>query len=183
MNKRIIQSLISLYGEHNAVAVGNRLSDLMVSQTPRDASSGTFSLSQHDALLITYADQLSEPGVAPLQTLADFCHQQLRDLVSGVHLLPFYPWSSDDGFSVKDFFAIEPTYGNWADVARFRPGFDLMFDAVFNHMSAQGDWFQKFLADDPTFRDFFVTVEGNPDLRSCAPGFAAIDGISNQQPA
>jgi glycosidase len=39
-----------------------------------------------------------------------------------------------------------------------------MFDAVFNHMSAQGEWFQRFLADEPEFRDFFVTVVGNPDL-------------------
>lgn len=117
-----------------------------------------------DALLITYADQVRAPGQSPLQTLADFAAEHLRGVVSGIHLLPFYPWSSDDGFAVKDFFAVDRAFGTWNDLARFRPHFDLMFDAVFNHMSAQGEWFQKFLAGDPQFADFFVTVEGDPDL-------------------
>jgi glycosidase len=121
-------------------------------------------LSERDALLITYADQVREPDRAPLATLADFTRAHLAAVVSGVHLLPFYPWSSDDGFSVKDFFAVDPAFGDWPDIERFRPDFDLMFDAVFNHMSAQGEWFQKFVADEPEFRDFFVTVTGNPDL-------------------
>lgn len=81
-----------------------------------------------------------------------------------MHLLPFYPWSSDDGFSVKDFLAVEPGYGTWADIARLGAQFDLMFDAVFNHVSVQGEWFQRFLADDPRYRDFFITVEGSPGL-------------------
>ena len=60
---------------------------------------------------------MHEPGVAPLQTLAAFGERHLANVVSSVHLLPFYPWSSDDGFSVKDYFAVEPAYGNWADLA------------------------------------------------------------------
>ena len=122
------------------------------------------SLTQRDALLITYADQVREPGVRPLQTLAEFCEAHLDGLISGVHLLPFYPWSSDDGFSVKDFFAVEPAYGTWDDISELGGRFDLMFDAVLNHLSAQGDWFQRFLRDEPEFRDFFVTVQGHPDL-------------------
>lgn len=121
-------------------------------------------LSERDALLITYADQVSEPGIAPLRTLADFCARRLGEVVSGVHVLPFYPWSSDDGFSVKDYFAVAPEYGGWDDLAALRPRFDLMFDAVFNHASAQGKWFQGFLRDEPAWRDFFVTVAGDPDL-------------------
>lgn len=115
-------------------------------------------------MLITYADQVHEPERKPLQTLADFATVKLHDTLSAVHLLPFYPWSSDDGFSVKDFFAVDPAFGTWADIDRLRPHFALMFDAVFNHMSAQGGWFQQFLAGDPRRRDFFVTVEGTPDL-------------------
>lgn len=125
---------------------------------------GSGALSERDALLITYADQLREDGIAPLQTLATFCERRLADVVSGVHILPFFPWTSDDGFSVKDYFAVEPDYGTWEDLAALRERFDLMFDAVFNHMSAEGDWFQRFLRDEPEFRDFFVTVKGNPDL-------------------
>lgn len=166
MKAQIDQHLITLYGEKVGSQVAGKLSSLLKTELPRREAAGAIRLSQSDALLITYADQVREPGRAPLQTLADFCSQHLRGLLSGVHILPFYPWSSDDGFSVKDFFAVEPTYGTWGDVARLRSGFDLMFDAVLNHMSAQGEWFQKFLADDPAYRDFFVTVEGNPDLSS-----------------
>lgn len=167
MTARILEHLQFLYGRERAGAVAARL-DALLARFPQEIRSESDlhrrALTQHDALLITYADQVRAPGATPLQTLADFAARHLRDVVSGIHLLPFYPWSSDDGFSVKDYFAVEPAYGTWDDLARFQPQFDLMFDAVFNHMSAQGDWFQGFLRDEPAFRDFFVTVEGNPDL-------------------
>ncbi len=122
------------------------------------------SLTERDVLLIAYADQVREPGQAPLRTLANFCEKRLRDIVSGIHVLPFYPWSSDDGFAVKDYYKVDPAVGDWEDVASLARSFDLMFDAVFNHMSARGDWFQRFQRDEPEFRDFFVTVDGHPDL-------------------
>jgi len=161
-----IQALLrSLYGERVGADTRLELGKLLARQAATaDSSPKADALSQRDALLITYADQVQQPDRTPLQTLAGFAEQHLRDVLSGIHLLPFYPWSSDDGFSVKDFFAVEPAYGSWDDVARFRPGFDLMFDAVFNHMSAEGDWFQRFLRDEPAYHDFFVTVAGNPDL-------------------
>jgi sucrose phosphorylase len=115
-------------------------------------------------VLITYADQIRETDKAPLQTLAGFCRTRLSGTISAIHILPFYPWTSDDGFSVKDYFAVAPEYGTWEDIASLARDFDLMFDAVFNHMSAQSDWFKRFQADDPAFRDFFVTVRGSPDL-------------------
>jgi len=65
---------------------------------------------------------------------------------------------------VKDFFAVDPSCGVWEDIARLNTDFDLMFDAVFNHLSAQGEWFQRFLADDSRYADFFIAVAGNPDL-------------------
>jgi sucrose phosphorylase len=99
-----------------------------------------------------------------LRTLADFAQTHLHGVVSGIHLLPFYPWTSDDGFAVKDYFGVAAEYGTWDDLARLRSGFDLMFDAVFNHASAQGEWFQRFLSGEAAFADFFVTVDGEPDL-------------------
>src|SRR5688572_8960864 len=120
MNDKILHYLTSLYGRDVAVAVAGKLAKLMSAKTAhRTSRDVAFKLSERDALLISYADQLTEPDRAPLRTLAEFCHGHLRDLVSGVHLLPFYPWSSDDGFSVKDFVAVEPAYGTWDDIARF----------------------------------------------------------------
>ena len=81
-------------------------------------------LTQRDALLITYGDQVRADGVPPLQTLAAFCEQHLRGVVSGVHILPFYPFTSDDGFSVRDFFAVNPALGDWDDVRRLAKSFD-----------------------------------------------------------
>jgi len=162
---RLPALLRSLYGETVGATVLCAIRDLLARQARRPAGRrGADFFSERDALLITYADQVQAPGDAPLRTLANFCERRLGEVISGVHLLPFYPWSSDDGFSVKDYFAVAPEYGTWDDIAAFRRHFELMFDAVFNHASAQGDWFQRFLRDEPEFRDFFVTVSGSPDL-------------------
>lgn len=164
----IDQHLRVLYGESVASECWPRVQRLLdraraklpTPAGPRDC----LPLTQWDALLITYPDQVREAGRAPLDTLADFARARLLDVVSGIHLLPFFPWSSDDGFSVKDYFAVNPDYGTWHDIARLGTDFDLMFDAVFNHISAQSEWFQCFLAGEPRFRDFFINVEGRPDL-------------------
>jgi sucrose phosphorylase len=128
------------------------------------APRGRSELTQRDAILITYGDQVREPGTAPLRTLADFCARHLAGVVSGVHVLPFYPYTSDDGFSVVDYRAINPDLGTWEDVDRLGARFRLMFDAVINHISAHSAWFQGFLRDDPKYRDYFVVVEGERDL-------------------
>ena len=150
MNTAFRQHLDLLYGAPAAATVAGRVSALLDQWRPLlpppSKRRGKLDLSQRDALLITYADQVRKEGEPPLKVLAEFCVRHLKGTVSGVHLLPFYPWSSDDGFSVKDFLAVEPSYGTWEDVARLGADFDLMFDAVFNHVSAQGEWFQRFLA-------------------------------------
>ena len=157
--------LRSLYGEETGLRTAREIEELIALHlaTPGVPPAST-NLCERDALLITYADQVREPNMAPLKTLSGFCDQNLQGVVSGLHILPFYPWTSDDGFSVTDYFAINPDYGTWKDLELLRARFDLMFDAVFNHLSAQSDWFQRFLRDEPEFRDFFVTVKGNPDL-------------------
>ena len=167
MTSQFRQHLDFLYGREGAAASMRQLSVLLKSWprlTPGRFRRAVKPLAEHDILLITYADQLREPGEAPLRTLARFCKSHLRDLVSGVHILPFYPASSDDGFAVKDYFAVDPAFGSWNDVAHLGQSFDLMFDAVVNHLSAQGEWFRRFQRDDPQFRDFFITVKGQPDL-------------------
>ena len=164
----IEEHLKLLYGTAAAPTVAGRVSALLNQWRPRlphrSKQCKELDLSQCDALLITYADQVRKEGEPPLKALAEFCERNLKGTISGVHLLPFYPWSSDDGFSVKDFLAVEPSYGTWEDVTRLGSDFDLMFDAVFNHVSAQGEWFQRFLADDPHFRDFFISVAGSRNL-------------------
>ncbi|MFQ5611235.1 MAG: sugar phosphorylase [Anaerolineae bacterium] len=121
-------------------------------------------LTERDAILITYGDQISEPGQAPLQTLAGFLEAHLVESISTVHLLPFYPYSSDDGFSVIDYRRVDPNLGTWDDVDRLGRHFRLMFDAVINHISRQSAWFQAFVRDEAPYNDFFITVDPATDL-------------------
>ncbi len=134
------------------------LSDSRAPIAPRDGG-----LSQRDSILILYGDQVQAPNEKPLQTLKKFCDNYLTGIVNGIHILPFYPWTSDDGFSVVDYRQIDPALGDWDDISAMQ-NFRLMFDAVINHISSQSEWFQKFLQDDPRYRDYFITIEGNPDL-------------------
>lgn len=121
-------------------------------------------LTQHDSILITYGDQVQTPNEKPLKTLKTFCDNYLIDIVDGVHFLPFYPWTSDDGFSVIDYRQIDPALGSWDDVSSMQDHFRLMFDGVINHISSQSNWFKGFLQDDPHYQNYFVTVEGSPNL-------------------
>ncbi len=156
--------LTALYGE----ALGNdafrRLHSILRAYRPRLRRKTGHQISERDSILITYGDQLQQPDVPHLQTLADFCEKHLTGLISGLHILPFFPYSSDDGFSVIDYRTVNPDLGAWANVERLGGRFRLMFDAVINHLSARSAWFQAFLRGNPKYQDYFITVEGNPDL-------------------
>lgn len=121
-------------------------------------------LTERDSMLITYGDQVQRGNERPLQTLKTFCEIYLENIVNTIHILPFYPWTSDDGFSVVDYRQIDKRLGDWEDVSAFQPKFKLMFDAVINHISSQSEWFQKFLQGDPHYQNYFVSIEGDPDL-------------------
>jgi glycosidase len=129
-----------------------------------DGADRPANLTERDAILITYGDQVREAGVPPLQTLARFCQAHLAGLVSGVHILPFFPYSSDDGFAVIDYRKVDAALGTWEDVARLGASFRLMVDAVLNHVSAESAWFRAFLRDDPAYRDYFIVVPEGADL-------------------
>ena len=158
--------LNALYGAQLGNATFEKLASRLPSPENKKRFSGEGSAAR--AILITYGDQLREPDRPPLRSLAEFADTHLRGVVSGIHLLPFYPYSSDDGFSVIDYTAVNPALGHWDDVARVGQHFALMFDGVINHISAESAWFQAFLRDDERYRDYFIVIagtpEGNPDL-------------------
>ena len=118
---------------------------------------------QTDAMLITYGDSVLDGDRAPLAVLADFLCGHVADVIPDVHVLPFYPYSSDDGFSVIDYRAVNPELGGWDDVAGLAGRFDLMFDGVINHISQHSAWFRGFLADDPAFADYFIVSDPSLD--------------------
>jgi len=119
---------------------------------------------EQDVVLITYADQFQKNDHNALPILTRFYNRWLSSYFSHVHLLPFYPWSSDDGFSVVDYHRVAPKTGEWGDVAELKKSTHLMFDFVCNHMSAKSQWFENYLNQKPGFEDFFIAVDPDTDL-------------------
>jgi len=112
--------------------------------------------------LITYGDGIRRRGEAPLHTLARFLHDVVGDVVSDVHLLPIFPWTSDDGFAVVDHREVNPALGDWQDVTDLAAEHGLMLDFVANHTSSRSPWFLGWLAGDPERRGFYL--EEDPDF-------------------
>ena len=158
--------LVELYGQEQGQVTFQRLSALIERYRSYSPPAGRTrrELTQQDSILITYGDQVTQPGIPPLQSLADFCALHLDQVVSAVHILPFYPYSSDDGFSVIDYKTVDPALGTWTDVASIGRTFRLMFDAVINHISAQSQWFKAYLSGDPRYNEYFIEVSDSPDL-------------------
>lgn len=119
---------------------------------------------ESDVVLITYADQFHKCNENNLTTLRGFYQRWLGDVFSHIHLLPFYPWSSDDGFSVVDYHQVAPSSGSWQDISQLNQITKLMFDFVCNHISAQSEWFQGYLNGNKKYQDFFISVDPKTDL-------------------
>lgn len=163
MIKELLSHLIFLYRKDEAPQLYERARQLMDDRRTR-ITTHDGELTERDSILITYGDQIQSSDQNPLQTLGTFCGKYLANIVSGIHILPFYPWTSDDGFSVVDYRQVDSNLGNWDDISSMQSHFGLMFDGVINHISAQSEWFQGFLRDDPRYQNYFITVEGSPDL-------------------
>ncbi|MDX9953570.1 MAG: sugar phosphorylase [Anaerolineae bacterium] len=168
---RMAHLLALIYGEHAVATVLSaltaRLEAFAASHPPfppRAVLSAEQRLTERDALLITYGDQFREPGVSPLRTLRAFLDAHLSDALSGVHILPCFPYSSDDGFSVIDYRQVDPDLGDWEDVAALGERYRLMFDFVANHISQHSTWFRAFRRGEAPFSGYFIAVEPTLDL-------------------
>lgn len=161
---RIQALLVQIYGTDRGAQAWRRLRVLLADFPPR-AAEGRDLFSEQEIVLITYGDSLREAQTTPLQTMYAFAQRYLAQIVSTIHFLPFFPYSSDDGFAVKDYFAIDPQLGRWEDLRRFKPTFRLMYDWVVNHVSAQSLWFQHYRESQPGFAHLAIEVDPGTDLR------------------
>lgn len=118
----------------------------------------------NNVLLITYGDSIVDGVRPPLEVLAEFLETHLEGTVTGVHILPFFPYSSDDGFAVIDYLQVNPELGDWEHIKRIARHFNLMVDLVINHVSSQHEWFQQFKAGELPGRNYFVTGDPSEDL-------------------
>lgn len=119
---------------------------------------------EFDVILITYGDSIVRPDEAPLATLKAFVGQHLQDVISIIHVLPFFPYSSDDGFSVIDYRQVKPELGEWQHIKALAQDFDLMFDVVINHVSRESRWFADYISDVPPANNYFIEVDPDTDL-------------------
>ena len=119
---------------------------------------------QRDSLLITYGDMVAREGEAPLATLKGFLDKRVGDALSSVHLLPVFPYSSDEGFSVIDYRSIDPKLGTWDDVRAFSTHYRLMLDLVINHVSRKSSWFEDYVNGTAPYRHYFIEVDSDQDL-------------------
>jgi sucrose phosphorylase len=138
--------LSNLYGSQTTRLVEPRLRELIERYRNTIVLPLRSDLTEKDAMLITYGDQVLCEGELPLQTLLRFGEQYLSGIISSMHLLPFFPWSSDDGFSVKDYRQVDPALGSWNDVEQLGKRFRMMYDGVINHASVQGEWVPEVFA-------------------------------------
>ena len=119
---------------------------------------------ENDIAFTTYGDQVSSENEKTLKVLNKFLGNYVSGLIKIVHILPFYPYSSDDGFSVIDYKEVKKENGGWEDIASMGKNFNLMFDAVINHISAESGWFRKYLSGEKAFKDFFIETDPSLDL-------------------
>jgi len=163
--RRLAERLTRLYGADAVPRVLERIAEAanrLASERPEVGFSER--VLRQDPILIAYADQVTAPGAAPIAVLHRWLEHRLHDVLDSVHILPFYPWSSDDGFSVIDYRAVDPALGDWATVERFAQRFNLMVDAVINHVSAESAWVAAFKEGRKPWADYIRVVEPGTDL-------------------
>ncbi len=162
--RKIRNRLTFLYGEEAANACYGELERIMkvyyAYKTPRmiqmeESFNPHERFTEKDVILITYGDLIQAENEKPLEILADFT-KYLKDAINTLHILPFFPYSSDRGFSVTDFEEVDPRLGNWGDILELKSSVKLMFDGVFNHISSKSRWFQEFLDGNPRFQEAFI---------------------------
>lgn len=168
LEKRLIGSLDFIYPDIDTVFLARQLIETMglddQCQQPQDHQNNW---DESDILLITYADSILNPtrqDEKPLVTLYNFLKSRLQDRISCVHILPFFPYSSDDGFAVMDYLAVNESHGEWEDIKQISSEFKFMSDLVINHMSSRSRWFDNFKKRIDPGKDYFFEARPDADV-------------------
>ncbi|WP_346291305.1 sugar phosphorylase [Sphaerothrix gracilis] len=171
---RFFARLCFLYGQSKAKRYLGELERLLkvhcahkvASTAERKPTEVSDRFSEKDLVLITYGDLVQGAGRSPLESLAQFLQQlpKFANAINTLHILPFFPYSSDRGFSITDFHVVDPKLGSWQDISALGSQYQLMFDGVFNHVSAQSQAFQEMLNGNPLYRDVFTAYTSPGEL-------------------
>ena len=161
-HNRLKQSLIcileEIYTEHdqsNLNCLADKLAEKAIAKRSSPRRRDLPQWSEGDVLLIAYPDNIVSDATPPIQSLQKFLARNLAETISIVHVLPFFPSTGDDGFSVKDYFEVDKRFGDWDDINRLSENSNLMVDLVLNHCSVESEWFKGFQNGEPDFENFF----------------------------
>lgn len=185
---KVLAHVRTIYPAEDAEAITKQLTLAMgVTDVSRPEVKSHRNLwTERDALLVTYANTISEEGVSPLATLRNFIRNRLGGLISGVHVLPFSPYSSDDGFAVINYREVNQGFGDWHDIIALSRETRVMADLVLNHVSSRSNWFDQFKRGQPPGNEFFISIEPTADLSSVVrprttPLLTAVDTIDGKK--
>lgn len=157
--------LLRLYPEHDVDAIMEQIVEVMGFDQGLDTVESHINLwNEKDIVTITYGDSIKKESEYPLQTLHNFLCTHLSEVVNSVHILPFYPFSSDDGFSVINYSEVNQSLGDWEHINAIAKNFKLMADLVINHCSSRSLWFDNFKQGKDPGQDYFVECAPDVDL-------------------
>lgn len=162
MTVKIKEKLKRIYKDQDIDQIYIRLMQML--DNVKEGKRRSKDFSSEDVILITYGDQFKGDREKPLKFLKRFSDEYFKDYINTIHILPFYPYSSDDGFSVIDYETVNEDLGTWEDIEEISKDYKLMFDFVCNHISAKSEWFKGFLEGDEKYKDYFIVVDPKTDL-------------------
>ncbi len=164
LQRRLIEHLSIIYPDQASAALARELmAEMSMGRNLQQPVRFQNHWDQSDTILITYGNTIQHQGELPLHSLRHFLNKHLQDYISAVHILPFFPFSSDDGFSVMDYVSVNPALGEWEDIEAISKDYKLMADLVINHMSSRSQWFDNFLKRKDPGKGYFIEADPNDD--------------------
>ncbi|WP_417898719.1 sugar phosphorylase [Bacillus haimaensis] len=187
LHEKIESLLKEVYGETYEASYLEEMKTLLQEWKQKDWKEDT-PVSEKNVYLITYGDSIYEEGVPTLQTLQKFLTEQVGNKISDVHLLPMFPYTSDDGFSVTDYREIHPDLGDWSDLEKFSKDYRMMYDFVANHISKSSSWFQGYIDGEAKYQQYFIPHDPSFDASNVvrprtSPLFHEYDGKDGKKTA
>jgi len=169
IKSKLIQQLSTIYQDVTLKQSMDDIADALINimRLPNDVVAPmpfTNHWSEADIVLITYGDSIIKADQPPLQTLKRFLDNHVKNTINSVHILPFFPYSSDDGFSVIDYSSVNESLGTWQDITEISENYQFMSDLVINHCSSRSAWFDNFIKGEGQGHDFFFTAQLDDDL-------------------
>ena len=165
LKERISDHLSKIYPDENPEQICQQIVELMdFEDVLHEAKQHCNLWSENDIIAITYGDSIKKEDELPLETLHHFLSNHLDNVASTVHILPFYPFSSDDGFSVINYSEVNQSLGDWNNINKIANDFSLMADLVINHCSSRSLWFDNYRQRKHPGADYFIEVDPKTDL-------------------